>query len=100
MVEREQRAARGAAVVLVTEPRMGRYAEPAGTPLEAIGDLRRVDWQEGMTEEQRYALFDEALVDADAVIVSPWTWATMPRFTPERWSRANRLKVIAGTFDN
>lgn len=100
MAERESSAARDASVVLVTEPRMGRYAEVAGTPLETIGDLRRVDWQPGMTEEQRHALFDEALGNADAVVVSPWSIPSMPPFTPERWARANRLKVIAGTFDN
>lgn len=100
MVEQESRATQHASIVLVTEPRMGRHADPAGTALEAIGDQRRVDWQEGMTEEQRFALFDEALVDADAVVVSPWTYASLPPFTPERWARANRLKVIAGTFDN
>jgi phosphoglycerate dehydrogenase-like enzyme len=100
MGERESGAASQATVVLVTEPRMKRHAEVDGSPLEAIDHLRRVDWQEGMTEEQRYALFDDALVGADALVVSPWTWANMPRFTLERWARANRLKVIAGTFDN
>src|SRR3954471_1510245 len=100
MGERQSGAARDASVVLVTEPRMGRFAEVAGTPLEAIGDLRRVDWSAGMTEEQRHALFDDALVDADAVVVSPWCIPSMPPFTPERWAGANRLKVIAGTFDN
>ena len=89
-----------AAVLLVTEPRMKRFAETAGTPLAAVADLRRVDWREGTNDEERLALFDRVLVDADAVVVSPWTWATMPPFTPERWARATRLKVIAGTFDN
>jgi phosphoglycerate dehydrogenase-like enzyme len=100
MVEQGNVAKRSAAIMLVTEPRMKRYAETTGTPLAAVGDLRRVDWLDGMNDEQRFALFDAALVDADAIVVSPWTWATMPPFTPERWAKATPLKAIAGTFDN
>jgi phosphoglycerate dehydrogenase-like enzyme len=100
MVEQENVGQQSPTVVLVTEPRMKRYAEPKGTALAAIDDLRRVDWLDGMDDEQRFALFDAALVDAEAIVVSPWTWATMPSFTPERWAKATRLKVIAGTFDN
>jgi phosphoglycerate dehydrogenase-like enzyme len=52
-----------------------------------------------MDDETRYQLFDDALPGADAVVVAPWTFA-MPPFTSERWAKATRLKVIAGTFDN
>lgn len=89
----------GGTVLLVTAPPMPRYADPVGTPLEASGDLRRVDWPESMADEERFRLFDEALPEADAVVVAPWNSA-LPPFTPERWARASRLKVIAGTFDN
>jgi phosphoglycerate dehydrogenase-like enzyme len=86
-------------VTLVTAPHMKRFADPAGSPLEACGVLRRVDWLEAMDDDRRADLFDEALTDADAIVVSPWTMA-MPPFTAERWGNAARLKVIAGTFDN
>ena len=79
---------------------MKRYAETNGTALEAIDDLRRVDWTPEMDDEERSALLNAALPGADAMVISPWTWATMPRFTPERWAKATGLNVIAGTFDN
>ena len=100
MVAEEYPGAGQASIVLVTEPRMGRFAAPEDSPLEKVGNLRRVDWVDGMDDQERYALFDAALADADAVVVSPWTYAAMPPFTPERWAQAPRLKVIAGTFDN
>lgn len=86
-------------VMLVTAPPTKRFTDPVGSPLEACGDLKRVDWLEAMPDDQRFALFDAALPGADAVVVSPWTMA-MPPFTAERWAKASRLKVIAGTFDN
>lgn len=86
-------------VMLVTAPHMKRFADPAGSPLEALVDLRRVDWLDSMDDERRAQLFDEALPDAAAIVVSPWTM-DMPPFTAERWAKASRLKVIAGTFDN
>jgi phosphoglycerate dehydrogenase-like enzyme len=91
-------AAHQPTVMLVTAY-MKRFADPAGSPLEAWGDLRQVDWLEGMDDDQRAQVFDAALPDVDAVVVSPWTMS-MPPFTPERWAKAPRLKVIAGTFDN
>ena len=100
MVESGHTATQNAPVVLVTEQRRGRYAEPAGTRLAGIADLRRVDWLPEMDEAERAALLDAALPGAAALVVSPWTWASMPRFTPQRWAQAADLKVIAGTFDN
>lgn len=88
-----------ATVLLVSAPPMPRYADPVGTPLASIGDLRRVDWPESMADEERFRLFDAELPDAEAIVVSAWTFA-MPPFTAERWAKASRLKVIAGTFDN
>lgn len=86
-------------VVLVTAPHMKRFSDPVGSPLATFGALRRVDWLEAMDDEQRAQLFDEALPGTEAIVVSPWTFV-MPPFTAERWARAARLKVIAGTFDN
>jgi phosphoglycerate dehydrogenase-like enzyme len=86
-------------VLLVTAPPFPRLADPVGTALAACGDLRRVVWPESMPDEERFRLFDEALPEADAVVVAPWN-STLPPFTPERWAKASRLKVIAGTFDN
>jgi phosphoglycerate dehydrogenase-like enzyme len=100
MMEQEMVSdAREATVMLVTAPHMKRFADPADTPLEGCGELRRVDWLETMDDERRYQLFDEALPDAAAIVVSPWTMS-MPPFTAQRWAQAPRLKVIAGTFDN
>jgi phosphoglycerate dehydrogenase-like enzyme len=92
-------AAHQPTVMLVTAPHTKRYADPAGSPLEACDDLRRVDWLESMPDAERFAQFDSALPDAEAVVISPWTMA-MPPFTHDRWAKASRLKVIAGTFDN
>ncbi len=64
MVELESKAARGASVVLVTEKRMKHHAEPSGTALEAIPDLRRVDRVPEMDDTQRSALLDDALPGA------------------------------------
>ena len=87
-------------IVLVTEPRSGRLAGIEGSPLAGVQGLRRVDWHDDMDEAERAALLDAALPEADALVVAPWTYRTIPRFTPERWALAPRLKVIAGTFDN
>jgi phosphoglycerate dehydrogenase-like enzyme len=78
---------------------MRRFADPAGSPLEACGNLRRVDWLESMDDDERFQLLDAALPGADAMVVGPWTLA-MPPFTAERWQKASQLRVIAGTFDN
>ena len=88
------------AIVLLTEPRSGRLAGVEGSPLADVQALRRVDWHDDMSDEERAALLDAALPDAAALVVAPWTFRTLPRFTPERWALARRLKVIAGTFDN
>jgi phosphoglycerate dehydrogenase-like enzyme len=37
------------------------------------------------------------LPEADAAVISPWL---QPSTTPEDWSHAGNLKVLAGTFDN
>lgn len=85
--------------MLVTGGNRWRFADPVGSPLEAVGTILPVDFSEGVAEAEREAAFDEALPRADLVVVSPWL-REMPRFTAERWARAERLKAIAGTFDN
>ncbi len=86
-------------VVLVTEQNGRRFADPSGSPLTGRVRLTHVEWHDAMGEDERAALFDAAIHDADAVVVSPWS-ARLPRFTADRWARTPRLKVIAGTFDN
>ena len=86
-------------VMLITESRSSRFADPVGSPLEGAAEVVHVDWDDSMDDQQRYARFDAALPGVDAIVVAPWT-ARMPPFTEDRWAQAPRLKVIAGTFDN
>jgi D-3-phosphoglycerate dehydrogenase len=87
--------------VLVTEERpYGHYGAPAGSPLASFGRLRRLEWTAETTAAEREASLEAALPGADALVASPWIHRGMPWFTPERWARADRLKVIAGTFDH
>lgn len=64
----------------------------------ALGQVHHLNWQADEAEAARHARFDEALPEVDAIITTPWA-VQLPRFTPERWARAERLKVIAGTYD-
>lgn len=86
-------------IVLVTEDGSRVEADPAGSPLEGVGALRRVDWTRAMDAAARAEAFDAALPGAEALIVSPWC-TRLPRFDAARWAKTPRLKVIAGTFDN
>ena len=86
-------------IVLLTEPIRKRFAAIAGSPLEGVGTIRRVDWHEEMGGDERADLLDAALPGADALVVAAWT-KELPPFTPERWAKASQLKVIAGTFDH
>lgn len=92
--------ARSVSVMLLTEARSGTFAGIDGSPLEGVGSIARVSWRDGMDDDERSALFDAALPDAEALIVAPWTYRLLPRFTPERWALAPKLRVIAGTFDH
>lgn len=86
-------------VLLATEPHTKRHAAVEGSPLDGVVDVRRIDWTPEMDQIERDALFDAVLPEADAVVVGPWI-RQMPVFSPDRWAKASRLKVIAGTFDN
>lgn len=84
--------------MLVTGGNRWRFADPGGSPLDAVGAILPIDFSPGVPEAERMAAFDAALPQADLIAVSPWL-REMPRFTPERWEKAERLKAIAGTFD-
>src|SRR5215211_4577163 len=85
--------------MLVTEAYSRRRADVPGSPLDGTVDLLPVEWQPEMDARTRADLFDAALPQADAMVTGPWLMR-FPPFTPERWAKARRLKVIAGTFDN
>lgn len=84
--------------MLITGGNRWRFADPAGSPLEAVGSVIPVDFSPAASAEDRERAFDEALPQVDIIVVSPWL-REMPVFTPERWERAAKLKAIAGTFD-
>jgi phosphoglycerate dehydrogenase-like enzyme len=65
--------------------------------LQSSGEVRWADWGAEEEEAEYLAHYDHALPEADAILCRPWT--PLPVFTPGRWDRALRLKVIAGTFD-
>ena len=99
-MERANGGAREATVLLVEAPPFGAtYADPEGTALAGIGTLRLASWSETTAEATTTEAFDAALPEIDGIVVSPWT-KRLPEFTPERWAKAERLRVIAGTFDH
>lgn len=85
--------------LVMTEPGASSYRSLGKETLERHGNVRLLDWSQDLTKAQRHAVFDAALPDTDAVVSGPWS-TRMPPFTPERWAKARRLKVIAGTYDN
>lgn len=93
-------AARLPSVVVLTEPGTRRYTELPGSPLCGHAQVQRLDWTPEADRDGYLGAVDVLLADADALVVSPWSRTCVPPFTAERWGRAPRLKVIAGTFDN
>jgi phosphoglycerate dehydrogenase-like enzyme len=87
------------AVVVDAPPLAGCYSDPAGTSLAGVGRLERFAWSGDVEDAASTSEFDAILPQADAIVVSPWT-KQLPTFTPERWALADRLRVIAGTFDH
>jgi phosphoglycerate dehydrogenase-like enzyme len=77
-------------VLLAVDPEMARHAAVEGSPLEGRTEVHRV-------EDARE--FDAALPEADAVLASPWSFS-IPELTADRWSRAEKLRAIAGTFNH
>jgi hypothetical protein len=87
-------------VVVVDAPSLARcYSDPAGTPLAGVGRLERIAWSGDVEDTASTSEFDAILPQADALVVSQWT-KQLPTFTSERWALADRLRVIAGTFDH
>jgi phosphoglycerate dehydrogenase-like enzyme len=76
-----------------------RTSEIPGSPLEGTARVVPVEWDPDWTDAQRAAVLDAVLPEIDALVVAPWL-GRIPYFDDERWERAARLKVIAGTFDN
>ena len=84
--------------MLITGGNRWRFADPTGSPLEAVGNIIHVDFSPAVSAADQEAAFDEALPQVDLIVVAPWL-REVPAFTPERWDRATKLKAIAGTFD-
>lgn len=72
------------------------YIDEGCSLLRSHGQLEVVSKLE-LKEEKTLARFLELLPKADAVVISPWH---RPATTPEHWHQAEKLKVLAGTFDN
>ena len=53
--------------------------------------------QAGGKAEQALTQFLELLPEADVVVMGPWH---RPATKPEHWLQAEKMKVLAGTFDN
>jgi len=80
------------------------YRRLADEILGAYGEVRHLDRAPGSIGDEAVARFDEALADADALVMSPWLlpWQgvfELPVFDGDRFDRAPSLRVIAGTFD-
>ena len=90
---------RARVVVVDAPPLAGCYSDPDGTALAGIGRLERIAWSGDVDDAQSTHQFEAILPGADAIVLSPWT-KQLPTFTPERWAFADRLRVIAGTFDH
>ncbi len=76
-----------------------RTSEIPGSPLEGTATVIPVEWDTAWDDDQRAAVLDAVLPEADALVVAPWL-GRIPYFDDARWAKATRLKVIAGTFDN
>ncbi len=86
-------------VLLVTEPHMRAFSAIEGTSLARDVVVHRVD-KPGRGEDPEFVeRFDALLPRAHAVLASPWSWC-VPPLTAERWERAGRLEVVAGTFSH
>jgi phosphoglycerate dehydrogenase-like enzyme len=99
--------------LVVTPPRGGLEGNPEGyrflfggpayrAAADAIlgphGEVRHLDWDPGTSADEFAGRLDEALPGATALVFAPWLIAAPP-FDEARLDRAQRLRVIAGTFD-
>jgi phosphoglycerate dehydrogenase-like enzyme len=81
-----------------------RIRDLAEARLALHGEVRHLDWVPGSPLEECIASLDASLAEADALVMAPWLlpWPgvfELPVFNRERFQRAPRLKVVAGTFD-
>jgi phosphoglycerate dehydrogenase-like enzyme len=84
--------------LLLADASSRAWLAPEGESLlQSAGIVRHLEWR-GDESEAEHDRYDEALAEADALISTPWR-SPFPRFTPERWEKAQRLKGIAGTYD-
>jgi len=67
--------------------------------LTAAGEIHHVDLP-AVEETQRAEAFDRTVKDAHALICMPWGRQSLPVFSADRWEKAAKLRVIAGTFDH
>ncbi len=78
---------------------MRPFTEIAGSPLDGRCHVRRIDLRDDEDAASLANRVDVELPDADAILVSPWTWC-VPHLSEERLASADRLRVIAGTFSH
>lgn len=77
-----------------------RYRDLAEATLAPHGTVEHLGFGADDPAEARAAALDAKLGDVDALVASPWLGlGEVAAFDQERLRRADRLKVIAGTFD-
>jgi phosphoglycerate dehydrogenase-like enzyme len=79
------------------------YRDIAEEILSPHAEIAHLAWSAEQPAEERNVLLDEALAEAVAVVMMPWMLLLVgidpPTFDDERFARAPRLRVIAGTHD-
>jgi phosphoglycerate dehydrogenase-like enzyme len=85
--------------MLIAGSERGGRAYGYRSALDTIGTVHWIDSSPERSDAEYETAFDRLLPEIDLLVVSAWN-NRVPQFTPERFSRASRLKVIAGTFDN
>ena len=76
--------------------RQRKYTDEGCAFLEAHGEVeivRQIDQQ----DKEAFTRFLERVPVADGIVIGPWH---RPATTPKNWQSAERMKVLAGTFDN
>jgi|GEM_PF-245146 len=86
-------------VLLIAGSESGGRAYGNDSALDAVGTVHWLDSSPTISSEAFEAEFDRLLPDVDIILVSAWN-RRVPPFTAERYARASRLRIIAGTFDN
>lgn len=76
-----------------------RYRDLAEAILAPHGTVEHLDWDPNASSDELAVRLDARLPDADAVITGSWLGFGEVAFDEARLRRAERLKVIAGTYD-